>query len=493
MEPSSNIAGRGWSIGRWLPDRWWLVSVTLLAAAVRLSNLGTRSLWFDEAFTVVVTRLPLRESLASLLRLGAYSPFYYLLLRPIVAVLGQSEFAYRFSSAAFGILTVPLLYRVGRCWLGQRAGLLAALALSVCPFHLLHSQDGRMYAMMGFFSLAAMDRFVGVLHGRKWLPFILCSSLAYLSHYAAIFLIYVQLVCLLPLLRRHGLFRRWFAAQMLALLPLAPWFVLYVRATWQTRALGIGWIPRPDGLALLRTLWNFSSGDADTWPAWVMGLAVLHGLILLRGMLSSGRVRRILALWLFLPLLVNFVVSLRQPLYVDRYFIASLPAYILFLVAGVMGWRSRWARVMAALTVVGVMVWGTVRIVGNDPYFAKEDWRGVVQTIDAELQPGDVVLLQDYETLIGTAVYRTQEWRSVVLESEEVSATLEEATSGHKRVWLVWRSPRESNHRHCKSDSFDIFNQATLPVRSWLVAHRDRVALDLRLPGLSVVRIDWEE
>ena len=159
-----------------------------------------------------------------------------------------------------------------------------------------------MYAMMCFFSLAAMDRFVGVLHGRKWLPFILCSSLAYLSHYAAIFLIYVQLVCLLPLLRRHGLFRRWFAAQMLALLPLAPWFVLYVRATWQTRALGIGWIPSPGGLALLRTLWNFGSGDTDTWPAWVLGLAVLHGLILVRGTLSSGRVRRILALWLFLPL-----------------------------------------------------------------------------------------------------------------------------------------------------------------------------------------------
>jgi 4-amino-4-deoxy-L-arabinose transferase-like glycosyltransferase len=157
----------GWRTRRWSSGRWWSVSVTLLAAVVRLTDLGTRSLWFDEAFTVLVTRLPLRESLSALLTLGAYSPFYYLVLRPVVAVLGQSEFAYRFSAAVFGILTVPLLYRVGRCWLGQRAGLLAALALSVCPFHLLYSQDGRMYAMMGFFSLAAMDRFVSVLRGSK--------------------------------------------------------------------------------------------------------------------------------------------------------------------------------------------------------------------------------------------------------------------------------------------------------------------------------------
>ena len=493
MESGSNGAGMGWRVRRWSSDQWWLVSVTLLAAVVRLMNLGTRSLWFDEAFTVLVTRLPLRESLAALLTLGAYSPFYYLLLRPVVAVLGQSEFAYRFSSAVFGILTVPLLHRVGRCWLGPRAGLLAALALSVCPFHLLYSQDSRMYAMMGFFSLAAMDRFVGVLRGRKWLPFILCSALAYLSHYAAIFLIYVQLVCLLPLLRRHRLFRRWFAVQTLALLPLAPWFVLYIRATWQTRALGIGWIPRPDGLALLRTLWNFSSGDADAWPAWVVVLAVLHGLILVRGGLSAGRVRHILAWWLSLPLLVNFAVSLRQPLYVDRYFMGSLPAYILLLAAGVVGWRSRWSRIVAALTVVGAMGWGTVRIVGHDPYFAKEDWRGVAQAIDVQLQPGDAVVLQDYETLIGTTVYRTQEWQSVVLEPEGVSATLEEMAARYRRVWLVWRSPRESNHRLCKSEPFDVFSEATAPVRSWLTAHRDGIALDLRLPGISVVRIDREE
>jgi mannosyltransferase len=483
----------GWRTRRWSSGRWWSVSVTLLAAAVRLPDLGTRSLWFDEAFTVLVTRLPLRESLSALLTLGAYSPFYYLVLRPVVAVLGQSEFAYRFSAAVFGILTVPLLYRVGRCWLGRRAGLLAALALSVCPFHLLYSQDGRMYAMMGFFSLAAMDRFVSVLRGSKWWPFILCSALAYLSHYAAIFLIYVQLVCLLPLLRRPRLFRRWFAAQILALLPLAPWFVLYIRATWQTRALGIGWIPRPDGLAVLRTLWNFSSGDTDAWPAGVVVLAAMHGLILVRGGLSAGRVRGILAWWLFLPLLVNFIVSLRQPLYVDRYFMGSLPAYILLLVAGVVGWRSRWSRVVAALAVVGTMVWGTVRIVGHDPYFAKEDWRGVTQTIDAEWQSDDVVILQDYETLIGAEAYRTQEWQSVVLEPEEVSTTLEEMAVRHRRVWLVWRSPRESNHRLCKSEPFDIFNEATAPVRSWLVAHRDRIALDLRLPGMSVVRIDREE
>jgi hypothetical protein len=428
--------------------------------------------------------------LAALLAIGTNSPFYHLLLRPVVTLSGESEFAYRFPSVVFGILAVPLLYRVGRRWLGQRSGLLAALLLAVCPFHLLYSQDARMYTMLCFFSLAAMCCFEIVLRGKKWVAFILCSALAYLSHYAAVFLIYVQLVCLLSLPRRSRFFRRWFAAQMVALLPLASWIGSYLYANWEAPIRGISWIPRPSELDLLYTLWNFGSGDTDTWTVGVTVLAALFALTLVRGVLSSGRASRILAWWLFLPLVANFVVSLRKPLYVDRFFIGSLPAYILLLVAGGLGWRSRWLRAVSVLGVLGVMTWGGLRIVGNDPYFAREDWRGATVEVEAGLASGDVVLLQDYETLVGVSAYRTQEWPHVVLESGEVSVALEDALVRHKRVWLVWRSPRESNHRLCKSEPFDIFAEAPPPVRAWLASYRDQVGLDLRLPGLSVVRVD---
>jgi len=81
----------------------------------------------------------------------------------------------------------------------------------------------------------------------------------------------------------------------------------------------------------------------------------------------------------------------------------------------------------------------------------------------------------------------------MVLEPQGITAMLEAAATQSKRVWLVWRSPREYNHRLSKSDPFDVFDEATPPVRAWLAAQRDQVALDLRLPGLSVVRVDREE
>ncbi len=465
------------------------IALLLLATAVRLAGLGSDSLWFDEAFTVVVTRLPLHDSLAALLAIGTNAPLHFVLLRPLTALWGQSEFAYRFLSAAFGILSVALVDRVGRRWLGEQAGLLAALTLAICPFHLLHSRDARMYVMMGFFSLAAMEQFEHVLRGGRWAPFILLSALAYSSQYAAIFLIYVQLVCLVPLLRRRRLLVRWFSAQALALLPLLPWFALYV-ARWETRSFGLGWIPQPTPLTVPRTLWNMVAGDVDHWPIAAALLAVAVALTLLRGLWPWERIHRMLAGWLWLPLVANLLVSLRRPFYVDRYFIGSLPALLLLLAAGVTSWQQRWLQWATALAVLTAMGWGTVRILNGDPYFAREDWRGATATVEAELQPGDAVVLQDQETLIAMSVYRNREWPYTVLAAGDEVPALEELTARHRRVWLVWRSPRESNHRLCKSDPFDIFSETPPAVRAWLTAQRPRVALELELPGITVLRID---
>jgi len=475
-------------VSGWRTSRWWVAGITLLGVGLRLYRLGDPSFWFDECFTYTVTLAPLCDSLAALLVAGIYSPFYFLLLRLPVALVGSSEYAFRFLSAAFGILTVPLLYRLGRRLLGKQGGLLAALLLAVCPFHVWYSQDARMYALLSFFCLAAMDQFELLLSGRQnWILFIACSALAYLTHYAAGALIYVQLMLLLPLLRRGRLFWRWFLAQVAALAPLVPWLVLYL--VHGVRPAGLGWIPCPSALAPLRTLWNFTSADTVTFTPLVIVLMLAVGAVVVRAGFPWDGVRRLLFWWLMLPILVVFVLSLWRSYYVDRYFTGSLPAYLLWLALGI-GVFSRPAwRTLAAVAVLLAMGWGTVRL-HHDPYFAKEDWRGVAQAIDAGLQPGDVVALQDYEAMVGTSVYREREWPQAVLVGIGDPTPLDVVAEGHKRVWLVWRSPREANHRLSKSELFDVFAEADPPTVTWLAAHRGQVALELRFPGLSVVRVE---
>jgi len=471
---------------RWRNTRWALLGITLLATGLRLAGLGSKGFWFDECFTYTVTLAPLEDSLSTLLVAGIYSPLYFLLLRPVVALTGSSEYAFRFPSVVFGVLAVPLIYRLGSRLAGKATGVVAALLLTICPFHIWYSQDARMYAPMAFFSLAAMAHFAAFLQGRsRQRLFALSSGLAYLMHYATISLLYVQVVSLLP--SRRGQLRRWFGVQALAFLPLVPWLALYV--AHGIRPAGLSWIPRPAALAPLRTLWNFTTGDPTALTPLLALAAAAVGLVFVRGLLQPDTERGLLLWWLFLPMGFLFLLSLRRSYYVDRYLMASLPAYLLLLARGVTSWRRlTWRHLSLGLLSV-TMLWGTARIY-HHPHFAKEAWREATAAVETELRAGDIVVLQDQETLIGTSVYRTREWPSTVLEPGQEPATLAEAASRYSRIWLLWRSPRESNHRLSKSEAFDVFTEAAPQVQAWLATHRQQVALDLRLPGMSVVRID---
>jgi len=467
-----------------------MVGITLLGSALRFAYLGSKSFWFDECFTYTVTLAPLRDSLSALLVAGIYSPLYFLMLRPVVALAGASEYALRFPSAAFGLLAVPAIYRLGRHLAGASGGVTAALLMAVCPFHIWYSQDARMYAPMVFFGILAMERFVLLLRGQRgWITFAVVSGLAYMLHYAAFSLLYVQLLHLLPQLKRRQLIRRWCLAQGAAIAPLLPWFVLYPMRG--IRPAGLGWIPRPSVLAPLATLWNFTTADTETITPAVIALMLGTALTITRGLLPWNRERRLLVEWLALPVAFLFALSLQRPYYVDRYLMASLPAYLLLLASGIAFHGRRLGRILSMTVVLAAMAWGTLRLY-TDPAFAKEDWRGATAVVEAGLDEGDVVLLEDQETLIGTSVYRTRQWPYVVLDPSGIDAALE-AAEHPRRVWLVWRSPRESNHRLSKSEPFDGFAEATPPVREWLDAHRMQVALDARLAGLCVIRVDLAE
>src|SRR5574341_1823900 len=84
----------------------------------------------------------------------------YLALRDWIALAGASEFAARYFSAFFGVLCVPLLYRLAHeifAQKGTRAIALAAAALiAINPYQIWHSQDVRNYTMWPALSLLAL-------------------------------------------------------------------------------------------------------------------------------------------------------------------------------------------------------------------------------------------------------------------------------------------------------------------------------------------------
>ncbi len=169
-----------------------LALIILLAASLRLYKLGQvpPSLDWDEAslgynaFAILKTAhdehgifMPLTNFAA----FGDYKPPGYIYATvPFIAIFGLSEFAVRFPSAFFGILTVFITYLLAKkLFENETIALLSALFLAISPWHLQFSR-GAFEANFGlFFSSLGIYLFLKFASGSKY--WIFASLLSFLA------------------------------------------------------------------------------------------------------------------------------------------------------------------------------------------------------------------------------------------------------------------------------------------------------------------------
>lgn len=128
--------------------------ILLLGASLRLFHLDQESLWADETFTVRYTQSGDLSQLIEHIKTTEGAPFgHYLLLQYWIRIFGHSEFSVRFPSVIFGVLSISLLYLLGKKMFNEKVGVISALLLSTSMLQVLFSQEARLYAMYGFLAL----------------------------------------------------------------------------------------------------------------------------------------------------------------------------------------------------------------------------------------------------------------------------------------------------------------------------------------------------
>jgi mannosyltransferase len=486
-----------------IPTVGWLIAITLLGAALRLFRLGYQGLWYDEAFAWAVASVDLKTSIEAILSDGNQPPLYYSVLR-LFLYLGRSEEIVRLPSAVFGILAIPLLYKIGRLCFGRKAGLVSALWLGLSPLHVWYCQEARMYTMVVFFSLGSVYFFLRLLYqneGRLWAGFIVLTAAGYLTNYSAFLISLVQfafIVCTFRL--NYRLLRRWTVGQALALLPLLPWLVVLL--TRESKSFGFGWIPCPGPLDPLKTLWNFSLGYTGTLTPFVslslllFAFAFLHGLWNQRSgpegdpsqTLLFPYAKLFLALWLILPIAFVFLVSyLLVPIYIDRFLLVALPPYLILVAYGLLRIRHVIARRGLILALTLAVSFSLSRIY-FDPIYAKEDWRGLAGYIQQKSQSNDVIFLVTLEGTLPFNYYYRGPLERVPMSVNRFIAPLDEITQEHDRIWLVHPYPHDTTHFVAKPGPLDLYGGETAPqIRSWLMAHRPDIVEERDFSGLRLI------
>ena len=159
------------------PTRRTLASTGILlllivgALWLRLLNLGSQSLWWDEANTYQAMNGSLLQAFDSITNDILSLPLDNLFLVLCAEGSPPDEFLFRLPAALFGVLCVPLTYVFARDLWGRRAGLVAAGLIAFSPYHIRYSQEARYYtsfAALHLLSLITLSRAISVPSRRRW-------------------------------------------------------------------------------------------------------------------------------------------------------------------------------------------------------------------------------------------------------------------------------------------------------------------------------------
>ncbi len=200
------------------PSKNWpliiVAAITALGFGLRLINLGQSDLIFDEAASVFIARKPLAEMIPYLLRaFHEHPPGYYTLLAGWIQLVGDSESMLRMLSVFFGTLSIPLIYRWAREAIGVKAGLVAALLLSLAPVHVFYSQNARMYTLIGALAVVSWLLIVRLQKADRvkyWIALSACGLFGLATHYYMGFVIASQAFYLLVTWQQNKrLFLKW--------------------------------------------------------------------------------------------------------------------------------------------------------------------------------------------------------------------------------------------------------------------------------------------
>ncbi len=402
----------------------WVTGLLVFGVALGfdLYRLGAPSIWFDEAFSVELARLPLPTMWHIVWGPEPNMELYYLFLHGWLGLTGlfgwlPTEFVVRLPSTIFAALASVMVYLLGRRYMGMAAGIAGAGLFTLNYLQLTYAQQTRAYSLQLLLTCIAWYALFALLSQdarmkRWWACFILATTLAIYAQLFSGLILLSQIVAFAGLLALPGSWRararrnlRGFLASLLAIAVLCIPMGLVALHGAKTN-----WLLVPhlhDILHLFQYITTSSQGYLlllFVLCAGAVGIALLAYAKdfrpLIRSFTFSSKPEQAeaqlqqyvplvfsLVCWLFVPILVSYVVSQGSlRLFSARYLVTILPP--LFLLAGVGINALRWRVAQAAILLCMLLI----ALYYVPVYYRSaqvEDWNSTVSWLQQRYKPND--------------------------------------------------------------------------------------------------------
>lgn len=451
-------------IGQWVKDRKIILILSFIVAVgifLRFYQLGTESLWLDEAWSV-------KESAMSITRVAANSnqpPLYFILLNLWINLFGTGEAALRSLSAIFGIISILLIYQVGTVLFNRRVGLISGFLSAISYYYIYYSQEARDYSLFLLLSLLSYLFFIKILkEDKKWhYPcYLLATILLGYTHFFGLFIIASQVLFFLlfwnKYRRQRVKFSTTVAVTIIALLPSVSFLV--------GRGVSLAehgfWIPEPGLKSIGGTFTVFAgTGSTKYFILLAFFLLAIIGLLSIKMVASKWSWKKpmqslrslgwsmklesieeelLLIIWLFVSIIIPFVESkFMTPIYWTRYMIGASPALYILVAKGMGNLNRKWLFYPVLIFIALLSSLGLYQYYKND---VKEQWREVASLVELNSKGNDVIIFCSGVYHIPFDYYYKGNLPEFgtgkdVEETQGLATFVGNAVQGKDRLWLI--------------------------------------------------------
>lgn len=403
-----------------------VLAIVLVGVFLRLFHLGAQSLGADDTWSVWIARLSLPQ-IVQYTAADVHPPFYYFLLHYWIAYFGTSELAVKLLSVLFGVLSILVMYALGRQLFDERAGLLGAFILAVSAFNIRYSQETRMYSLLVLLALLSMYFFIRLSQRSTpitWAGYVISTTLLLYTHVYGLFLLIAQnlyVISLLVVSRKDAFWwKRWAVLQLVIIVLFAPWVpVLINKTSGATSSGGQASFLALSGAttAVLDALTSYAGGtlllaiflvlsvlSLVTFSTVGGSISVTAPLQTLRRYVRSMRITHVhaqyfLIVWFLSVLLLPVALSLFSTVrFDDRYTIAASVALYLLAAKGIVNIKPRTVQLAVVLVIVVLSAVNAQAYANNQitEQWAKEAWvqsRETFSVINQQGRSGDRMIL----------------------------------------------------------------------------------------------------
>ena len=427
-----------------------LTLIILLGLIIRLAGAARAGIWYDEAVSLKLAAGSLSTIYEGLVSsLDNSPPFFNLFLHFWIRLFGlHPQFVVELPSVLAGVLTIWLIFNVGRRFFNERTAVIAALLLALSPYHVKYSQEIRPYAWAALFVLLSFYFFYNYLQGERKTPwgYYITTILALYTHNLVVLPFFCQTVWLIAhLIRRKITLRDFCRLSLPVALVYLPWLIVTFIQTALVTASADNWMGPLTWQKVFRFLERISFNDGIKSRIFTIVALIPYLFAFARGLASEPKkARNLLYVYLFGPTALLILLSLTlRPLFIHRYLFFVLPAYILLLSEGL----SCFSKSIQRYLLLGLMVLISLTSLVFDYQFPSSPHAKYTESfIKQNYRSGDAFIFFDIMSYMGGSyyaaskypvfIYRPSRRKSELIPENECFSHLDQL-SGFSRLWII--------------------------------------------------------